>query len=100
MVNHGHEIKKYLDICKKIIINLTRIFFSHEKFQFLNNTIKMVLEHGRSEDKSRVVDVVRGKVLHLALHKFASNVVEKCVAHCTRAERAVLIDEVAGFSLL
>ena len=37
---------------------------------------------------------VRGKVLHLSQHKFASNVVEKCVQNATRAERAVLIEEV------
>ena len=40
------------------------------------------------------VSGVRGKVLHLSQHKFASNVVEKCVQNATRAERAVLIDEV------
>ena len=37
---------------------------------------------------------VRGKVLHLSQHKFASNVVEKCVQNASRADRAVLIDEV------
>ena len=37
---------------------------------------------------------VRGKVLHLSQHKFASNVVEKCVQNANRAERALLIEEV------
>ena len=37
---------------------------------------------------------VRGKVLHLSQHKFASNVVEKCVQNANRAERAFLIEEV------
>ena len=60
--------------------------------------LKFILEHGRTEDKSKVVHVIRGKVLSLAQHKFASNVVEKCVGHGTRGERALLIDEVAGFS--
>jgi pumilio RNA-binding family len=34
----------------------------------------------------------------LSQHKFASNVVEKCVTHATRAERALLIEEVCGFN--
>lgn len=51
-------------------------------------------EHGKPEDKSKIVGVVRGGVLKLSQHKFASNVVEKCVTHATRAERAMLIEEV------
>lgn len=41
---------------------------------------------------------MRGKVLVLSQHKFASNVVEKCVTHATRAERAFLIEEVCTFN--
>ena len=40
------------------------------------------------------VSGVRGKVLHLSQHKFASNVVEKCVQNASRQERAFLIEEV------
>ena len=56
--------------------------------------IQHVLEHGRPEDKSKIVSELRGKVLVLGQHKFASNVVEKCVSHSARAERAMLIEEV------
>ncbi|XP_051954764.1 pumilio homolog 2-like isoform X1 [Xyrauchen texanus] len=64
------------------------------KDQYGNYVIQHVLEHGRPEDKSKIVAEVRGKVLALSQHKFASNVVEKCVIHSCRAERALLIDEV------
>ncbi|KAM9353986.1 pumilio homolog 2 isoform 9-T10 [Pholidichthys leucotaenia] len=64
------------------------------KDQYGNYVIQHVLEHGRPEDKSKIVAEVRGKVLILSQHKFASNVVEKCVIHSSRAERALLIDEV------
>uniref|UniRef100_A0A8C2CFX4 Pumilio RNA-binding family member 2 n=1 Tax=Cyprinus carpio TaxID=7962 RepID=A0A8C2CFX4_CYPCA len=64
------------------------------KDQYGNYVIQHVLEHGRPEDKSKIVAEVRGKVLALSQHKFASNVVEKCVIHSSRAERALLIDEV------
>jgi pumilio RNA-binding family len=55
------------------------------------------LEHGKPEDKSKIVAVVRGAVMKLSQHKFASNVVEKCVTNATRSERAMLIEEVCGF---
>ncbi|TDH00516.1 hypothetical protein EPR50_G00189280 [Perca flavescens] len=64
------------------------------KDQYGNYVIQHVLEHGRPEDKSKIVAEVRGKVLVLSQHKFASNVVEKCVIHSSRSERALLIDEV------
>ncbi len=40
------------------------------------------------------MESVKGKVLPLSQHKFASNVVEKCVQYASRQDRAVLIDEV------
>ena len=46
------------------------------------------------EDKSTIVDAVKTKVLPLSQHKFASNVVEKCVQHASRPDRAILVDEV------
>lgn len=56
------------------------------------------IEHGKAEDKSILINSVRGKVLVLSQHKFASNVVEKCVTHASRAERTSLIDEVCTFN--
>ena len=53
-------------------------------------------EHGKPEEKSKIVVAVRGNVLNLSMHKFASNVVEKCVTHATRAERAMLIEEASA----
>uniref|UniRef100_A0A8C7TYM9 Pumilio homolog 1 n=1 Tax=Oncorhynchus mykiss TaxID=8022 RepID=A0A8C7TYM9_ONCMY len=66
--------------------------------QYGNYVIQHVLEHGRAEDKSKIVAEIRGNVLGLSQHKFASNVVEKCVSHASRAERAVLIDEVCSLT--
>lgn len=60
--------------------------------------IYVFIEHGKPEDKSKIINNVRGKVLALSQHKFASNVVEKCVTHATRAERSVLIEEVCNFT--
>lgn len=60
--------------------------------------IASLAEHGKPEDKSVLINSVRGKVLVLSQHKFASNVVEKCVTHATRGERAFLIEEVCSFA--
>ena len=48
------------------------------------------------EDKTIIISTVRGKVLALSQHKFASNVVEKCVQHASRTDRIHLIDEVCA----
>lgn len=66
--------------------------------QYGNYVIQHVLEHGKPEDKAVLIAGVRGKVLTLSQHKFASNVVEKCVTHATRAEKAQLIEEVCNFN--
>jgi len=39
--------------------------------QYGNYVVQHVLEHGRAEDRSRIVAQVRGKVLPLSQHKFA-----------------------------
>lgn len=71
---------------------------SKGKNLFHNLCMSGLTEHGKPEDKSQIILSVRGKVLVLSQHKFASNVVEKCVTHATRAERAVLIEEVCNFN--
>ena len=48
------------------------------------------------EDKGKIISAVKGQVCVLSQHKFASNVVEKCVQHATRQDRAILIEEVAA----
>ncbi|CAH8843627.1 unnamed protein product [Trichobilharzia szidati] len=53
-----------------------------------------VLEHGKTEDKSKIVEHIKGRVAELSVHKFASNVVEKAVANASRVERQSLINEV------
>ena len=50
------------------------------------------------EDKTLIIGAVRGKILALSQHKFASNVVEKCVQHASRTDRIHLIEEVCADS--
>jgi len=48
------------------------------------------------EDRDRIVDQIKGNVLKYAQHKFASNVIEKCLSCGSQAHKSALITEVCG----
>ncbi|KAG0044433.1 mRNA binding protein puf3 [Gryganskiella cystojenkinii] len=62
--------------------------------QYGNYVIQHILERGKPSEKSLVVSKIFGQVLPLSKHKFASNVVEKCVAYGSKSDRQKLIEEV------
>lgn len=62
--------------------------------QYGNYVIQHILEHGKPKDKAMIISKVRGHTLQLSKHKFASNVVEKCVAYGCQIDRQALIEEV------
>jgi hypothetical protein len=62
--------------------------------QYGNYVIQHILERGKPAEKSLVISKVTGQVLTLSKHKFASNVVEKCVAFGSKSDRQKLIEEV------
>lgn len=67
------------------------------KDQYGNYVIQHILERGKNQDeKEKVVKQLRGKVLELSNHKFASNVVEKCLEYSLSAIKYDLIDEIIG----
>ena len=58
-----------------------------------------MLEHGRTEeDKAKIVKSIEGDVIMLSNHKFASNVVEKCLEYGSEKERKEIIDEIMEHS--
>ncbi len=52
------------------------------------------MEHGQPDERQRVVRALAGQFVELSRHKFASNVVEKCIQFCTKDDRTVMITEV------
>ena len=58
-----------------------------------NYVIQFVLEHGQPQDKALVLSKLRGQMLPMARHKFASNVCEKALVTADSATRNILIDE-------
>jgi hypothetical protein len=59
-----------------------------------NYVIQHVIERGNPEDREKIIGDIFGQVLELSKHKFASNVVEKCVAFGTFDDRQRIIDEI------
>jgi len=56
--------------------------------------IQFVLEHGQPQDQALVINKLRGQMLQMARHKFASNVCEKALVTADIASRNSLIDEI------
>lgn len=51
------------------------------KDMYGNYVISHVLEHGKYSDKEFVINKMKRRVLTLSIHKFGSNVIEKCLIH-------------------
>jgi len=66
--------------------------------QYGNYVIQHVLDHGSAEDKAKIIGDIRGGLVRFSQHKFASNVVEKCVSTANGKEREALINEVIASS--
>lgn len=62
--------------------------------QYGNYVIQHVLEHGHPSERTRIIKFLQGRLLEYSKHKFASNVVEKCVSFGTEPERQELIEEI------
>lgn len=88
ILEHSHDPQN------PILEELLRCTISLVQDQYGNYVIQHVLEHGKRRDKSMIVSKMKGQVLQLSQHKFASNVVEKCVEYGTPQERTVMLEEI------
>ena len=63
--------------------------------QYGNYVIQHVLSAGRPGDVSAIMRTISGDMLRLSCHKFASNVVERCLEYCNlevcEHERALVL---------
>lgn len=81
------QTRPLMDELHKYMINLMQD-------QFGNYVVQFVLEQGKSHDRSQVIAKLRGQMLNMARHKFASNVCEKALVTASLEERRALIDEI------
>lgn len=57
---------------------------------------KHVLERGKPKERCKIISKLTGKIVQMSQHKYASNVVEKCLEHADTAERELLVNEILG----
>ncbi|KAF9075281.1 armadillo-type protein [Rhodocollybia butyracea] len=62
--------------------------------QFGNYVMQFLIEKGRPYDRALLLDKLRGRLLVMARHKFASNVCEKALKFSDAETRRQLIDEI------
>lgn len=58
-----------------------------------NYVVQCVLEHGRLQDKRKIIEVIRGDLVDFAKNKVSSNVVEKCFQFSTVGVHAEELQE-------
>ena len=58
--------------------------------------IQHVLERGQPDERAQVLRALADQVVSLSSHKFASNVMEKCIQFCSKEDRGVMIAEILG----
>lgn len=61
--------------------------------QYGNYVIQHIIERGHPKDRAGIVDKIRGNLLTMSRHKFASNVVEKCITFGSKQEKNDLMTE-------
>ncbi|KAM3338192.1 hypothetical protein P3S68_031409 [Capsicum galapagoense] len=58
-----------------------------------------VLQHGKQHERSDIKGKLTGQIVKMSQHKYASNVVEKCLIFATPKECQVLVNEMLGSTL-
>ncbi|CAH9130113.1 unnamed protein product [Cuscuta epithymum] len=66
--------------------------------QYGNYVTQHVLERGKAHERKHIISKLSGKVVQLSQHKYASNVVEKCLVHGDAADQELLIGEILAQS--
>lgn len=59
--------------------------------QYGNYVIQHVIQHGALEDQNKIQSLVSEKLLKFSKHKFASNVVERCIIFGTEEQRRHMV---------
>jgi pumilio RNA-binding family len=98
------QTRPLMDELHKYIINLMqdqfgvrRMFMparTGDSFASQNYVVQYVLEYGKQHDRALVISKLRGQMLHMSRHKFASNVCEKALLTADPDSRRALIQEI------
>ena len=66
------------------------------KNQYGNYVVQKVLESGKGDLVTKIVERLRGHYYPFSMHKFASNVMEKCIRHAMPREQMMIFTEIIG----
>ncbi|CAA3010844.1 Pumilio homolog 5 [Olea europaea subsp. europaea] len=62
--------------------------------QYGNYVVQHVLERRKSYERSHIISKLSGRIVRMSQHKYASNVVEKCLEYSDAMERELLTGEI------
>lgn len=88
----GPGIEAQLKVLKELLRSTSDLV----QDQYGNYVVQHILEHGKREDKEEIMKHLKDKILPLSQHKFASNVIEKCVMYGSFEDRQMIIDEIVA----
>uniref|UniRef100_A0A0A9F4Z4 PUM-HD domain-containing protein n=1 Tax=Arundo donax TaxID=35708 RepID=A0A0A9F4Z4_ARUDO len=90
VLEHCHDPATQSAIMDEIVQHTFRL--TDDKFG--NYVVQHVLQHGKPEERTSIIQKLSGQVVILSKQKFASNVIEKCLTFGTPEERDGLIGEI------
>jgi hypothetical protein len=64
--------------------------------QYGNYVVQNILESGPDDDVTRLISAFTDRFHQLSMHKFASNVIEKCIRRASEAQRQAIFAEIIG----
>ena len=62
--------------------------------QYGNYVIQHLLEVNKGKDCEEIFKLIKGKVFEMSTHKFASNIIERCLYFGSKDQKYNIIDEV------
>jgi mRNA-binding protein PUF3 len=64
--------------------------------QYGNYVTQHVIQHGKPEDRAKIIKIITAQLLTLSKHKFASNVVEKSIQYGTDEQRKAILAQLTS----
>ncbi|EEB05663.1 RNA-binding protein Puf3 [Schizosaccharomyces japonicus yFS275] len=89
-------IEHFADARSSVYLQLHTQILHLAQDQYGNYVIQHLMKKGSPSEQREIVEVVLGNVLHLSRHKFASNVVERCISYCSDTDRERFFNSLLG----
>ncbi|KAL3632801.1 hypothetical protein CASFOL_025785 [Castilleja foliolosa] len=80
--------------CRSIVDEILESAYDLAHNQYGNYVTQHVMEKGEPNERTQIISKLSGNIVRMSQHKYASNVVEKCLGYGSAAEREMLIEEI------